>query len=338
MVAPDRPARARRADRVRPLRPAAARRRHARARRVVGRRPDRGRGNGRDRRDRPGHRRPRARRSCRRRASLRRAPAVTWTVNGRELTLTPGDRRPPRRSSTGSIAARPRRARRAHRDRAARRLGHGRGRDAARTDLSAVGRTRGVALRVASGDVGERVIWRSPDRRLLDAAPARGRGRDGRRCSCRRRARARPVAAAPAPGSPARSRGARRRDRRRADAQPALLGLGLRRARGRPARPARRTRLSAVGRPVRPDAVHRRQGGPVRALLRARDRSHAHRGCGERRAHPGSRARARPRGCATGSPSSASPRRRAVRPTTPAGSGCIRSRRSCAAVAGRSRS
>ena len=61
---------------------------------------------------------------------------VTWTVNGRELTLTPvtrGRRAGRRRHrSAGS-----RGARRANRDRAARRLGDGRGRVAPRTDLSA---------------------------------------------------------------------------------------------------------------------------------------------------------------------------------------------------------
>src|SRR5581483_10828231 len=83
-------------------------------------------------------------------------------------------------------------------------------------------------------------------------------------------------------------RGLRRsRSARLALRRPALRVLGIRRAGGRPARPARRDVRAAVGRPVRPDAVHRRDRRPTGARVRPGHRSPAHRGGGNRRADPG---------------------------------------------------
>ena len=126
--------------------------------------------------------------------------------------------------------------------------------------------------------------WRSPSPPAV-AAPAPGGRRAGgcrdHRVGCGRRA----LGLAHCMGA-RRGELARRRPLGAGRRQPVPV-VGLRRARGRPARAPRRARRAPVGRPVRTDAVHRRDGRPGRARVRARDRPPAYR-CGrERCADPG---------------------------------------------------
>src|SRR4029077_13849854 len=96
-----------------------------------------------------------------------------------------------------------------------------------------------------------------------------------------------------------------RQPRRRWDSvvgrEPAVSGVGLRGAGGRPARAAWSDVRPAVGRPVRPDAVHRRHGGTAGARVRSGHGAPAHGGGCNGRADPGAgERRGRPSGRSPG--------------------------------------